>query len=94
MNKSPKEKAKELFDHYHNFIQEITPKEKAKELFDQYHNFIQEIGGDLGHEIFVSILAKQFTLFAVLEILEINSVDKDFDLSYYWQEVKEEINNL
>jgi hypothetical protein len=71
-----------------------TPKEKAKELFDQYHNLIQDIGGDLGHEILVSILAKHCALFAVLEILEINSVDKDFDLSYYWQEVKEEINNL
>jgi len=70
------------------------PKEKAKELFDQYHNLIQDIGGDMGHEILVSILAKQCALFAVLEILEIKSVDKDFDLSHYWQEVKEEINNL
>ncbi len=70
------------------------PKEKAKELFDQYYNLIQEIGGDLGHEILVSILAKNCALFAVLEILEINSVDKDFNLSHYWQEVKEEINNL
>jgi hypothetical protein len=71
-----------------------SPKEKAKELFDQYHNLIQDIGGDLGHEILVSILAKNCALFAVLEILEINSVDKDFDLSHYWLEVKEEINNL
>jgi hypothetical protein len=71
-----------------------SPKEKAKELFNQYHNLIQDIGGDMGHEILVSILAKQCALFAVLEILEIKSVDKDFDLSHYWQEVKEEINNL
>jgi hypothetical protein len=70
------------------------PKEKAKFLFTYYHNLIQDIGGDLGHEILVSILAKHCALFAVLEILEINSVDKDFDLSHYWQEVKEEINNL
>jgi hypothetical protein len=71
-----------------------SPKEKAKELFNQYHNLVQEIGGDMGHEILVSILAKHCALIAVDEILEINSVDKDFDLSHYWQEVKEEINNL
>jgi hypothetical protein len=71
-----------------------SPKEKAKELFDQYHNLIQEIGGDIGHEILVSILAKHCALIAVDEILEINSVDKDFYLSHYWQEVEQEINNL
>jgi hypothetical protein len=71
-----------------------SPKEKAKELFNQYHNLIQDIGGDLGHEILVSIIAKESCLIAVDEILEIKSVDKDFDLSDYWQEVKEEINNL
>jgi hypothetical protein len=71
-----------------------SPKEKAKELFDQYHNLIQDIGGDLGHEILVSILAKQSCLIAVDEILNINSVDKDFSLSHYWIDVKDEINNL
>jgi hypothetical protein len=71
-----------------------SPKEKAKLIFNQYHNLIQDIGGNMGHEILVSILAKQCALFAVLEILEIKSVDKDFDLSHYWQEVKEEINKL
>jgi hypothetical protein len=70
------------------------PKEKAKELFDQYYMLILNIGGDLGHEIIVSILANHCASFAVDEILEIKSVDKDFDLSHYWQEVKEEINNL
>jgi hypothetical protein len=71
-----------------------SPKEKAKQIFDQYHNLIQDIGGDMGHEILVSILAKQSCLIAVDEILNINSVDKDFSLSYYWLDVKEEINNL
>jgi hypothetical protein len=69
------------------------PKEKAKELFNQYHNLIQEIGGDLGHEILVSILAKHCALIAVDEILNINSVDKDFSLSHYWIDVKDEIEN-
>ncbi len=70
-----------------------TPKEKAKQLFDHYYILIQDIGEELGQEILVSILAEQCSLIAVDEILEIKSVDKDFDLSNYWQEVKEEINN-
>jgi hypothetical protein len=71
-----------------------TPEEKAKELFDQYHNLIQEIGGELGHEILVSILAKHSCLIAVDEILRIRSVNKDDILSNYWEEVEQEINNL
>jgi hypothetical protein len=68
-----------------------SPKEKAKELFDQYHNLIQEIGGDLGHEILVSILAKQSCLIAVKQILD---NDLNNEVYYYWEEVEEEINNL
>ncbi len=71
-----------------------SPKEKAKELFNHYHNLIQEIGGDLGHEILVSILAKNCALIAVDEILRIRSVNKDDILSNYWEEVEQEINNL
>jgi hypothetical protein len=68
-----------------------SPKEKAKELFNQYHNLIQEIGGDLGHEILVSILAKQSCLIAVDEIIKATT---PLTSTYFWQEVKEEINNL
>jgi hypothetical protein len=71
-----------------------TPKEKAKELFDHYYILIQEIGGELGHEILVSILAKQSCLIALDEILRIKSVNKDDILSNYWEEVEQEINNL
>jgi hypothetical protein len=67
------------------------PKEKAKELFDQYHNLIQEIGGDMGHEIFVSILAKHCSLIAVKQILD---NDLNSEVYFYWEEVEEEINNL
>jgi hypothetical protein len=38
--------------------------------------------------------AKQCALIAVDEILNINSVDKDFSLSHYWLDVKDEILNL
>jgi hypothetical protein len=68
-----------------------SPKEKAKELFDQYHNLIQEIGGDMGHEILVSILAKESCLIAVDEIIKATT---PLTSTYFWQEVKEEINNL
>jgi hypothetical protein len=71
-----------------------SPKEKADELFNQYHNLIQEIGGDMGQEIIVSILAKNCALIAVDEILSIRSVNKDDILSNYWEEVEREINNL
>jgi hypothetical protein len=71
-----------------------SPKEKAKELFNQYHNLIQDIGGELGQEILVSILANHCALIAVDEILRIRSVNKDDILSNYWEEVEREINNL
>jgi hypothetical protein len=71
-----------------------TPEEKAKLIFNKYHNLIQDIGGELGQEILVSILAKNCALFAVDEILRIKSVNKDDILSNYWEEVEQEINNL
>jgi hypothetical protein len=45
------------------------PKEKAKELITHYHNLIQDIGGELGQEILVSILARHCALFAVRDTL-------------------------
>jgi hypothetical protein len=73
----------------------LTPKEKAKELKDKFSvhlRFFDEYSGWVDYTD--SSHAKQFALFAVDEILIIKSVDKDFDLSHYWQEVKEEIENL
>ena len=68
-----------------------SPKEKAKELFNQYHNLIQEIGGDMGHEIVVSILAKHCALIAVDEIIKATT---PLTSTYFWKEVEREINNL
>lgn len=39
-------------------------------------------------------IAKECALIAVDEILNIKSVDRDYDLSTYWEEVKQEINKL
>jgi hypothetical protein len=72
-----------------------TPKEKAKELFKKFSRrtkFLDEFKGWI--EIVDSSHAKKFALVAVDEILNINSVDKDFSLSHYWLDVKDEIENL
>jgi hypothetical protein len=66
-----------------------TAKEKAEELVLRYLRINNNT-----KEWFNLHIAKQCALIAVDEILIIKSVDKDFDLSHYWQEVKEEIENL
>jgi hypothetical protein len=63
----------------------MPPKEKADEIFTYYYNLIQEIGGELGQEIIVSILAKQSALFAVKQILDNNL---NSEVYYYWEEVE------
>jgi len=63
----------------------MTPKEKAEEIFTHYHNLIQEIGGELGQEILVSILAKQSALFTAREILD---NDLNSEVYYFWEEVE------
>jgi hypothetical protein len=68
-----------------------SPKEKAKELFDLYYFLILNIGGELGQEIIVSILAKNCALIAVKQILD---NDLNSEVYFYWEEVEEEINNL
>ena len=68
----------------------MTPKEKADEIFTHYHNLIQEIGGELGQEIVVSILAKQSALFTAREVLD---NDLNSEVYYYWEEVERLLEN-
>ena len=73
----------------------MTPKEKANELFTHYHNLIQSIGGELGQEVLVSILAKQSALFAVNTLLKDKNPTEDFNETYYfWEEVEHEIESI
>lgn len=73
----------------------MTPKEKADELFNHYYNMIQSIGGELGQEILVTILAKQSALFAVNTLLNDKHPTEDFnDTYYYWTEVEHEIESI
>ena len=71
-----------------------TPKQKAAELFTHYHNLIQNIGGELGQEILVSILAKHCALFAAREVLKEKwniEVPGSKDEYYFWEEVENEL---
>ena len=68
-----------------------SPKEKAAELFTHYHNLIQDIGGELGQEILVSILAKECALFLVREKQIDEWKAKDYKSSDYWNEVEYEL---
>jgi len=68
----------------------MVPQEKANDLFTMYHNMIQEYGIDLGQESIVSILAIKCALIAVDELIK-NVSDVN---SWYWEEVKEEIEKI
>jgi len=68
----------------------MTPKEEANSLIKYYYNLIQEIGGELGQEILVSILAKECALFAVKKIYDTSNIK----YIEYWEEVQYEIENL
>lgn len=73
-----------------------TPKDKAKELFTHYHNLIQDIGGELGQEILVSILARHCALFAARQLLKAMwniEIPGSYDEYYYWEEVEAELEN-
>ena len=75
----------------------MTPKEKADEIFTHYHNLIQDLGGELGQEILVSILARQCALCAVRiivkEIFELPTTNSA-DIYLYWVRVEEELNKM
>ena len=67
----------------------MTAVEKAEELVRKYYTF----GLNNTAQSFSWYECKQCALIAVDEILSINSVDKDLELSDYWEEVKQEIKN-
>jgi len=72
----------------------MTPKEKAKKLFDKYYIVCQEYT----EEIQCSIQAKECALIAVDLRLNgdfiFNSIEYGIDSLEYWQEVKQELQNL
>jgi len=73
----------------------MTPKEKAEQLIDKFSERRKLFTETKGWIIHIdSSKAKGHALTAVDEILNINLVDKNFSLSHYWLDVKDEIQNL
>ena len=73
----------------------MTPKEKADEIYTHYHNLIQDLGGELGQEILVSILARQCALYGVSLLIKDKHQTEDFNTSYlYWVRVEEELQKM
>ena len=68
----------------------MTPKEKASALIQKFYTF----GINKEGQSFSWFESKQLAILCVDEILNIKSVDKDYDLSTYWEEVKQEIEKL
>jgi hypothetical protein len=67
----------------------MTPKDKAISLVDSYRIILMNEDTECGEEILCTVIAKQCALIAVDEII------KEVVLSsMYWQEVKQEIQEL
>jgi hypothetical protein len=68
----------------------MTPKEKAKEIFNKMY----QVNDIMGNYPMCFDTAKKCALIAVEEIM--NSIDAEeyVVLYYYWQKVKQEIENL
>ena len=72
----------------------MTPKDKAEQLFQLYLPFVSSIGSTDD----IKYRCKQCALIAVDEIIEANPIKFDEDdnciASYWWIEVKQEIEKL
>lgn len=69
----------------------MTPKEKAFRIYEIIRFDISLLKGS---EALINEITKKCAVLSVYEILNINSVDKDYDASDYWQQVKNEIEKL
>jgi len=77
----------------------MKPKDKAKELVDTYRIMLMNSDTECGEEILCTVIAKYCALIAVDEILNLMINNFQWDINYngnieYWQEVKQEIQEL
>jgi hypothetical protein len=77
----------------------MEAKEKAENLVNNYRVMLMQTDTDAGQEILCTSIAKQCALIAVQEIINANPHSNPFTTEVYstmlfWQEVKNEINNL
>lgn len=71
-----------------------SQKEKAEDLVNKYRMILMSEDTDCGNEIFCTLIAKECSLIAVNEIQNTKAVyvnDVEYD---YWEQVKQEIENL
>jgi hypothetical protein len=76
------------------FFTEKGAKAEAESIFFSYHNLIQDIGGDLGEEIMVSILAKNCALIGVDLVLDVAKKSNDIEHIDFWEAVRKKIENI
>ena len=69
----------------------MTPKDKAISLVDSYRMILMNQDTECGEEILCTVIAKQCALIAVDNVLWMASHYATID---YWQEVKQEIQEL
>jgi hypothetical protein len=73
----------------------MTPKEKAKELVDKYSCYFYGIDKDLFEDVILHDDSKGCALIAVDELIkEERKTDDYYEIGSYWQEVKQEIQEL
>jgi hypothetical protein len=98
--KNIEERERKLEEAERIFFTGKKAKAEAESIFFSYHNLIQDIGGDLGEEIMVSILAKNCALIGVDLVLDvarksndIDHIEKQNQISFF-EKVRQEINNI
>jgi hypothetical protein len=73
----------------------MTPKEKAKELVDKYSCYFYGIDKDLFEDVILHDDSKGCALIAVDELIkEERKTDDYYEIGSYWQEVKQQIQEL
>lgn len=74
----------------------MDAKEKAISLVDEFRLILMKSNTDAGEEILCTLLAKECALVAVDEILNHHSQEQGLYRidTYYWQQVKQEIEKL
>ena len=76
------------------FFTEKAAKAEAERIFFSYHNLIQDMGGELGEEVIVSILAKNCALIGVDLVLDVARGSNDIEHIYFWEAVRKKIENI
>ena len=71
----------------------MTPKEKAQDLVNRYRAILMNENTDCGEEILCTTIAKKIALTTVDEIASVISQGVLLRI-VYWNEVKQEIENL